>query len=115
MWHVLVRSTSQLGGSAQRFCGEGRIVELPDHLPEGWDLADAIPDGINLEELIRAARSSPAPPSLPHGYFFTQRGLVWREEGEALAVHSKAQLITADERLANSLAAHFPVRWLGAV
>jgi predicted nucleic acid-binding protein len=33
----------------------------------------------------------------------------------ALAVQSKAQLITADERLANSLAAHFPVKWLGAV
>ncbi len=32
----------------------------------------------------------------------------------ALAVHSKAYLITADERLANSLAAHFPVKWLGA-
>ncbi len=32
----------------------------------------------------------------------------------ALAVHSNAQLITADERLANSLAAHFPVKWLGA-
>jgi predicted nucleic acid-binding protein len=32
----------------------------------------------------------------------------------ALAVHSKAQLVTADERLANSLAAHFPVKWLGA-
>ena len=33
----------------------------------------------------------------------------------ALAVHSKTQLITADERLANSLAAHFPVKWLGAL
>ena len=33
----------------------------------------------------------------------------------ALAVHSNAQLITADERLANSLAARFPVKWLGAV
>jgi predicted nucleic acid-binding protein len=33
----------------------------------------------------------------------------------ALAVHSNAQLITADERLANSLAAHFPVKWLGGV
>jgi predicted nucleic acid-binding protein len=33
----------------------------------------------------------------------------------ALAVHSKAQMITADERLANSLAAHFPVKWLGGV
>jgi predicted nucleic acid-binding protein len=33
----------------------------------------------------------------------------------ALAVQSKAQLITADERLANSLAVHFPVKWLGAI
>ena len=33
----------------------------------------------------------------------------------ALAVHEKAVLVTADERLANALAAHFPVRWLGAL
>ncbi len=33
----------------------------------------------------------------------------------ALAVQSNAQLITADERLANSLAAHFPVKWLAAI
>ena len=33
----------------------------------------------------------------------------------ALAVQTNSQLITADERLANSLAAHFPVKWLGAV
>jgi predicted nucleic acid-binding protein len=33
----------------------------------------------------------------------------------ALAVQSKAQLVTADARLANSLAAHFPMKWLGAV
>ncbi len=33
----------------------------------------------------------------------------------ALAVHSKGQLITADERLANALAAQLPVKWLGAV
>jgi predicted nucleic acid-binding protein len=32
-----------------------------------------------------------------------------------LAVQSKAQLVTADELLANSLAAHFPVKWLGAI
>jgi predicted nucleic acid-binding protein len=32
----------------------------------------------------------------------------------ALAVQTKTQLITADERLANALAAHFPVKWLGA-
>ena len=33
----------------------------------------------------------------------------------ALAIQSKTQLITADERLANSLAAHLPVKWLGAI
>lgn len=32
----------------------------------------------------------------------------------ALAVQARANLITADERLANALAAHFPVKWLGA-
>jgi predicted nucleic acid-binding protein len=32
----------------------------------------------------------------------------------ALAVQSKCELITADERLANALAARLPVKWLGA-
>ena len=32
----------------------------------------------------------------------------------ALAVQSGAEMITADERLANALAAHLPVKWLGA-
>lgn len=32
-----------------------------------------------------------------------------------LAEHSSVELITADERLANALAAHLPVKWLGAV
>jgi predicted nucleic acid-binding protein len=32
----------------------------------------------------------------------------------ALAVHLQADLVTADERLANALAARFPVKWLGA-
>jgi predicted nucleic acid-binding protein len=33
----------------------------------------------------------------------------------ALAVQAKTELITADERLANALAARFPVKWLGAL
>lgn len=33
----------------------------------------------------------------------------------ALALHLKTELITADERLANALAAHLPVKWLGAM
>jgi predicted nucleic acid-binding protein len=33
----------------------------------------------------------------------------------ALAVESDVPLLTADERLANALAARFPIRWLGAL
>lgn len=33
----------------------------------------------------------------------------------ALAAASDRLLVTADERLANALAAHFPVRWLGSL
>jgi predicted nucleic acid-binding protein len=33
----------------------------------------------------------------------------------ALAVKSQAQLVTADEKLANALAAHLPVKWLAAI
>jgi predicted nucleic acid-binding protein len=33
----------------------------------------------------------------------------------ALAISSDRLLVTADERLAKALAAHFPVRWLGSV
>jgi len=32
----------------------------------------------------------------------------------ALAMQSRTNLVTADERLANALAAHLPVKWLGA-
>lgn len=32
----------------------------------------------------------------------------------SLAAHTKNELITADERLANAMAAHFPIKWLGA-
>jgi predicted nucleic acid-binding protein len=33
----------------------------------------------------------------------------------ALAARSKTEWITADERLANALAARLPVQWLGAI
>jgi predicted nucleic acid-binding protein len=33
----------------------------------------------------------------------------------ALAMRSKTEMITADEGLANALAAHLPVKWLGSV
>jgi predicted nucleic acid-binding protein len=33
----------------------------------------------------------------------------------ALAVRSNAELVTADEKLANALAAYLPVKWLGSI
>ena len=33
----------------------------------------------------------------------------------ALAVQSRSEMLTADERLANALAAYLPVKWLGAL
>ena len=33
----------------------------------------------------------------------------------ALAVEAHAQMVTADEKLANAVAAHLPVKWLGAL
>lgn len=32
----------------------------------------------------------------------------------SLAAHTKNELITADEKLANAMAAQFPIKWLGA-
>jgi predicted nucleic acid-binding protein len=32
----------------------------------------------------------------------------------AVAISTKSQLVTADEKLANAMAARFPVKWLGA-
>jgi predicted nucleic acid-binding protein len=32
----------------------------------------------------------------------------------SLAAHSKKELVTADEKLANAMASQFPVKWLGA-
>lgn len=33
----------------------------------------------------------------------------------ALALHTRTQFVTADERLVNALAARFPVKWLGTI
>ena len=32
-----------------------RIVQLPEGLPAGWDLADPVPEGVDLEKLLAAA------------------------------------------------------------
>lgn len=35
-----------------------RIVELPDILPKGWDLADKVPEGVDIKALVHDAKLS---------------------------------------------------------
>ena len=56
-----------------------RIVDLPDGLPEGWDLADPVPDGMELDfaELIADAPKFD-PDGEEQGTFRVQ----WRKAGK---------------------------------
>lgn len=38
-----------------------RLVNLPDTLPDGWDLADPVPDGVSIQGLLDAAGDPPRP------------------------------------------------------
>jgi predicted nucleic acid-binding protein len=67
---------------------------------QAYDLATAPSDDL-LAEALRIARQ--------YGRSFYDSLYV------ALAVSLQATLITADERLANAVAAHLPVKWLGAI
>ena len=45
---------------------QARVVDLPSGLPEGWDLADAIPEGVDVVAIEAAARkAAPRPPRAP--------------------------------------------------
>ena len=65
-------------------------------------------------------RNLPTAPSLPFVDWAFTIATAWNRTMYdsiyvALAVHTGRQLLTADERLVNALAARFPVRWLGAM
>ena len=60
------------------------IVQLPDGLPEGWDVADAFPEGfaqaqlaIRIAEALESASAGQA--ILPYGYRLDAEGLWWHE------------------------------------
>lgn len=42
--------------------GSIAVVQLPEGLPKGWDLADEPPAGINLPDLLKSAKPYAAPP-----------------------------------------------------
>lgn len=55
------------------------IVTLPTDLPEGWDLADPMPPGVDPKALLAAAVATAGQAVLPAGYAMTARGLIWRD------------------------------------
>ena len=59
-----------------------RTVEVPADWPEGWDLADALPDGVTLQRLAELLDDAPdgAAAELPHGFKMTLKGLMFFPE-----------------------------------
>jgi putative DNA primase/helicase len=55
------------------------LVPLPEDLPEGWDVADPVPEGVDLDALLATGEPVRAQAELPPGYALTARGLVWRD------------------------------------
>ena len=58
------------------------IVEVPTDWPEGWDLADALPDGVTLERLAELLDDAPdgAAAELPGGFKMKVGGLMFFPE-----------------------------------
>ncbi len=56
-----------------------RTVEVPTAWPKGWDLADALPEGVVQDRLRELLDDAPdgAAPEMPGGYRMTIRGLLF--------------------------------------
>lgn len=67
--------------------------------------------------MAREIPTSPSLPLLPEAFMIASafRRSVYDSIYVSLAIASNRMFVTADERLANAVAAHFPVRWLGAL
>jgi len=71
---------------------EVAIIHVPDSFPTKWDLADEPPTGVSMDDLHRLLLEAVAfrlddeearSDELPFNYFFTKRGLVWRDPIDA--------------------------------
>ena len=71
---------------AKLLCSAGArsvaVVELPLGVPKGWDLADGVPPGLNLDQLLAAAKPARAAAEMPQGYTMSRSGLVWRDPSD---------------------------------
>lgn len=79
----------------------------------GWDEAERVAADFKARDFVTVPSQILLPEAL--GIAFTYDRSVYDCLYTALAVEAKTYLITADERLANALAAHLPVKWLGAI
>ena len=68
------------------------VVTLGADLPEGWDLADPVPHGLDPEALLASAVPTAGHSALPAGYAITSRGLVWRDPED----EEKPEYVLAD-------------------
>ena len=57
-----------------------RVVATPPDWPEGWDLADELPPGATVEQLIQLLEAAEASPrvEMPDGFSFSRAGLFYR-------------------------------------
>lgn len=80
-----------------------------------WSRSDA--ESITADMRARDFRSVPSHMLLPEALkiSFRYERSIYDSLYAALALEFKSTLITADKRLANALAAHLPVKWLGAL
>ena len=49
------KAAARIGEALQGIAARVRIVELPPDLPKGWDLADAMPNGLDIDALLAGA------------------------------------------------------------
>jgi predicted nucleic acid-binding protein len=130
-WFLPASGETLVEDSLRLFDGfaQGRIhLSVPDLFwPElGNILWEAVRVGRmspeSVEETLRSLSelnipTSPSRPLLPDALSIVAKfqRTVYDAIYVALAVVSGRSLVTADEKLADSLAAHFPVRWLGSL
>ncbi|MCA1500856.1 DUF927 domain-containing protein [Bradyrhizobium sp. NBAIM14] len=56
-----------------------RVIKVPEGLDKGWDLADPVPEGIDLQSIFdsRGEEARAGAAKLPTGFYLSPRGIEW--------------------------------------